>query len=405
LLVNISPLNDQSFLQRYRNNGNGTFTEENILGTLNVIHGNVQWGDYDGDGDIDILIAGSINEPDGSFTLMALRIYENENENYIPFDVVTDLTAEGWIDISAATWADYDSDGDVDILLAGNYNSGTNIEGRARIYANTNGVFSDSGNELPAPRAWGDRGGTFSWIDIDGEGDLDYFIAGQYFVPEGNGLVEAQMHLYRNDSPGQNTAPSAPTGLTVTQLSDSTIKLTWLPGNDDHTPIAALTYDLEIYRNNLPIALPGLTPEPGNVSAMNEWYIAGLQQGSYKWTVRTVDAAFTGSSVTSGEFTIGIATGIDKNGEMLLKYNLLQNFPNPVNTITKIGFSIPEQNRVILKVYNLLGKEISTLVDEQKNAGNYEIIFDAESLENGVYLYKFNAGNFTGIKKMVIYKD
>lgn len=58
-------------------------------------------------------------------------------------------------------WADYDSDGDMDILAAGNYNSGTNIEGRARIYSNNNGLFTDSGNELPAPRAAGDRGGTF----------------------------------------------------------------------------------------------------------------------------------------------------------------------------------------------------------------------------------------------------
>jgi len=405
LLVNISPLNDQSFLRRYRNDGNGAFTGENILGTLNVIHGDVQWGDYDGDGDLDILIAGSINEPDGTYTPMALRIYRNDNENYIPLDVVSDLQSEGWFDISAATWADYDSDGDMDILLAGNYNSGTNIEGRARIYTNANGVFSDSGNELPAPRAWGDRGGTFSWFDIDGEGDLDYFIAGQYFVPGGNGLVEAQMHLYRNDAPGQNNPPSAPIGVTVTQLPDSTVKLAWLPGNDDHTPTAALTYDLELYHNNLPVSLPTRSPEPGNVSSVNEWIIADLQQGNYKWTLRTVDAAFTGSTETTGEFTIGVTTAIERPENLPIGYSLRQNFPNPVNTFTKIGFSIPENSQVILNIYNLLGEEIYKLVDEQKQAGNHEVIFNAGNLANGVYFYKIQAGSFSRTLKLTVHRD
>jgi len=239
LLVNISPLNEEGFIRRYRNDGNGAFVGEDILGSLGVEHGEAQWGDYDGDGDLDILVAGNIRELDGSYTHMALRIYRNDNENYVPLDVIADLPGEGWFDLTAATWADYDSDGDMDILLAGNYNSGTNIEGRARIYTNTNGNFAESGNELPAPLASGDRGGTFSWLDIDGDGDLDYLIAGQYFVPGGNGLVEAQMHIYRNDTPAQNDPPLAPLGLEVIELLENTALLSWLPGSDDHTPTSA----------------------------------------------------------------------------------------------------------------------------------------------------------------------
>ena len=67
---------------------------------------------------------------------LAFRIYQNDNENYVPIEVISCVPCEGWFDLTAATWADYDSDGDMDILLAGNYNSGTNIEGRARIYTN-----------------------------------------------------------------------------------------------------------------------------------------------------------------------------------------------------------------------------------------------------------------------------
>src|SRR5690606_27692063 len=105
--------------------------------------------------------------------------------------------------------------------------SGSNIEGRAKVYDNVGGTFVDSGNQLPAPRASGSRGGSFTWLDIDGDGDLDYFIAGQYFVPGGNGLVEAQMHLYTNDAEAQNQLPTAPL-LPVSQtFLDGSVNLWW----------------------------------------------------------------------------------------------------------------------------------------------------------------------------------
>ena len=151
----------------------------------------------------------------------------------------------------------------MDILLAGHYNSGTQIEGRARIYTNVNGIFTDSGNELPAPHASGDRGGTFSWLDIDGDGDLDYFIAGEYFVPGGNGLVEAQMHLYRNDALGTNEAPQIPSGLTVTQVSIVQSFCHGSRGSDDHTPANVLTYDLRLFRDDVPVPFRRISLNPG----------------------------------------------------------------------------------------------------------------------------------------------
>ncbi len=405
LLVNINPMMDEGFIRRYRNDSNGVFVGEDILGGLTVEHGEAQWGDYDGDGDLDILIAGNIKELDSSYTAMALRIYRNDNEVYTPVEVISCIPCEGWFDLTAATWADYDSDGSMDILLAGNYNSGSEIEGRARIYTNADTAFIESGNQLPAPRASGDRGGTFSWVDIDNDGDLDYFIAGQYFVPGGNGLVEAQMHLYRNDTPGQNAAPMSPVPLTEVQVSENAILLRWIAGSDDHTPVAALTYDLELYIDNIPVSVPVRTPEPGNVSAVNEWLLTGLEMGDYQWTLRTVDAAYTGSPVAVGSFTMGYVSVEEPGKDLPLAYSLGQNYPNPGNSVTTVSYSIPEDATVSLKVYDITGEEVATLVSGFETAGNHEIRYNTTGLSAGIYFYKIMSGTFSQTKKMIITKN
>jgi photosystem II stability/assembly factor-like uncharacterized protein len=415
LLVNIDPLTDKSFIRRYRNEGNGTFMGEDILGGLTVEHGEAQWGDYDSDGDLDILIAGGVREMDSTYTSMALRVYRNDNENYVQLDVIDCIPCEGWFDLSAATWADYDSDGDMDILLAGNYNSGSNIEGWARIYTNSGGIFTpDTANTLPAPRASGDRGGTFSWFDLDGDADLDYFIAGQYFVPGGNGLVEAQMHVYRNDVININTAPSMPTGLIASVQSDRSVTFSWIPSSDDHTPAPAITYDIIIVRTgtHVPIGKPDGTenyiltrlPEPGNISATTEWIISGLENGTYQWNLRAVDAAYVGSDIAVGNFNIGVVSVGNQDDNIPIEYKIEQNYPNPFNPTTTIRYSIPEDGPVALKVYNAIGKEMTVLVNENKHAGNYTIQFNASSLPSGVYFYQLRSGSFVETKKMVLLK-
>ena len=85
-------------------------------------------------------------------------------------------------------------------------------------------------------------------------------------------------------------------------------------------------------------------------------------------------------------------------------YELAQNFPNPFNPSTNIRFSIPESGLVKLKVYNVMGEEVATLLNEQKNAGNYEVQFDASRLASGVYFYSIITDNFVSTKKMVLLK-
>ena len=85
-------------------------------------------------------------------------------------------------------------------------------------------------------------------------------------------------------------------------------------------------------------------------------------------------------------------------------FYLSQNYPNPFNPSTKIHFSIPERSDITLKVFDVLGKEVATLLNEEKNAGNYQVDFSGYGLPSGIYFYTLNAGNFTETKKLVLMK-
>jgi len=85
-------------------------------------------------------------------------------------------------------------------------------------------------------------------------------------------------------------------------------------------------------------------------------------------------------------------------------YSLTQNYPNPFNPTTSIKFAIPKNEFVSLKVYDMLGKEVATLVNQNANAGEYEVTFDATKLTSGVYFYKLTSGNFSDVKKMILVK-
>jgi hypothetical protein len=85
-------------------------------------------------------------------------------------------------------------------------------------------------------------------------------------------------------------------------------------------------------------------------------------------------------------------------------YSLEQNYPNPFNPVTTISFSIPKDGYVQLKVYDILGKEVSTLVNQEKEKGTYQIEFDAGVLANGTYFYRIIAGEFAETKKMLLMK-
>ena len=86
------------------------------------------------------------------------------------------------------------------------------------------------------------------------------------------------------------------------------------------------------------------------------------------------------------------------------KYTLEQNYPNPFNPSTKISYSLPKATHVSLKVYDVLGNEITTLVNKNQSAGNYKVNFDASNLTSGVYFYKISTNNFSQVRKMMLLK-
>jgi murein DD-endopeptidase MepM/ murein hydrolase activator NlpD len=134
---------------------------------------------------------------------------------------------------------------------------------------------------------------------------------------------------------------------------------------------------------------------------------AGYKDGQYRIYVEAFDV--NGNSVLDS-MDVFFKNGIVNVSETdkPLTYSLLQNYPNPFNPSTKLKFTISDLRFTSLKVYDVLGREVATLVNEEKPAGSYEVVFSAESfgdasqLPSGGYFYRLTAGNFTSTKKMIL---
>ncbi|QQS35557.1 MAG: M6 family metalloprotease domain-containing protein [Ignavibacteriales bacterium] len=101
----------------------------------------------------------------------------------------------------------------------------------------------------------------------------------------------------------------------------------------------------------------------------------------------------------------GVPTNVDDNKSLPVSdYTLFQNYPNPFNPTTKISFTLPETNIVSLKVYNILGEQISLISNQERAAGMHSVEFDARSLSSGIYFYRLEAGSFVETKKMLLIK-
>jgi hypothetical protein len=122
---------------------------------------------------------------------------------------------------------------------------------------------------------------------------------------------------------------------------------------------------------------------------------AQLQAGTF----HNPENRITQNFIATTDPSVGVN---DKN--VLGSYNLSQNYPNPFNPSTRISYNVGEPGLVQLKVYNVLGVEVATLVNEQKYSGKYTVDFDASRFSSGVYFYSLSVNNFNQTRKMILEK-
>jgi len=109
-----------------------------------------------------------------------------------------------------------------------------------------------------------------------------------------------------------------------------------------------------------------------------------------------------GGQDMAGVVIVQNPVSVDDENLVADKFELMQNYPNPFNPSTSIQYVISNREFVTLKIYNILGDEVVTLVNEDKEQGVYDITFDATGLSSGMYLYKLHAGSFVETKKMIL---
>ncbi|HSW55542.1 MAG TPA: T9SS type A sorting domain-containing protein, partial [Ignavibacteriaceae bacterium] len=239
--------------------------------------------------------------------------------------------------------------------------------------------------------SYGSRTGQFSQINLSNNVSAQ----AQYLA---NGL---QIQI---TSGGSNLPPSAPELLSPedndTVSVSNPIAFLWRASTDpDNDPI---TYALRIFGSGVDTTIAGL-----NDTTLQFNGSGNLQPGnSFQWKVTASDGNLSAESATRN-FYVSFPTNIEDEQIVNLlptEYSLSQNYPNPLNPSTSIQYAISSMQFVQLKVYDILGNEVATLVNEEKQPGIYEVNFSASDLSSGMYLYRIQAGSFVETKKMILIK-
>jgi len=348
----------------YKNNGNGTFTnvaEASQLQT-NYYTWGAEWGDYNNDGFMDLYLASTNgfnqlykNNGNGTFTDVAVTAGVNDQEQSY-----------------SCGWADIDNDGDLDLYVA---------KGQGypdKMYRNDNGVFTD----ISASIGMGDvrHSSCISWGDFDNDGFLDLYLnnngsENRLYRNSGNSNKWIEMRLI-----GTNSNRSA-IGARVRIKTGSLSQIREVEGGSGGKGQNSLVVHFGI----------------GTATIIDSLFVrwpSGLQQ---TFVNVTPDIIY---NLTEGQ-PLGVNNYSNNIPE---KFSLSQNYPNPFNPITNIKYQVAKTGLVTLKVFDILGNEVKTLVNEKKPAGNYEIMFDAASYPSGVYFYKLTSDNYSETKKMVLIK-
>lgn len=404
VLISGLNVNGRPVTQIFRNDGQFLFTSINAP-LPGISSGSSQWGDFNNDGFDDILVSGLAdtgristvfkNNGDASFTDIHAALMPVSNGN--------------------AAWGDFDNDGDLDILLTG---QDADIQRISTVYQNDNGVFTKI-------QTWLD-GVIFSsvaWADYDNDRDLDILLTG-------SDKTTRVAKLYRNNTPGQNEAPSAPTGLTA-QLTPASIVFNWQNATDKETPSNALTYNIRIGTKpgsgDLVSPLANQTGfrqiiSSGNVGSNTSYEFSIndiLNFPSVFWTVQAVDQQFAGSAF-SEETSLGPiitsirdvpndqggkvsivwkASALDINLNDLTHYSIWRTIPTGNQTEkSKPGVNFDASTKHPTRTVQLNGRTFNWewLADQpahRRDTYSYtaETLFDSISTTAGTHFYLVSA--------------
>lgn len=172
-------------------------------------------------------------------------------------------------------------------------------------------------------------------------------------------------------------------------INKSKVQLNWKTA----TEVNNYGFEVERNRNNNWQKI-GFVQGHGNSNSPKYYSFTDVPNGGTEFKYRLKQIDFDGQYEYSPE--------VEVNLEVPANFSVKQNFPNPFNPTTKIEFSLPLDNNVEIKVFNVLGMEVATLLNEHRQAGTHTVEFNASNLSSGIYFYKLVSGNYSEIKKMIL---
>ncbi|HVN48737.1 MAG TPA: YCF48-related protein, partial [Bacteroidota bacterium] len=193
-----------------------------------------------------------------------------------------------------------------------------------------------------------------------------------------------------------NLPPLAPTSGSVMRLQNGNIIVQWHAVPNSYGDFK----EYVLYRStqqNFALSLET------RVASIQDTTYTDINTGGAKYYYKVTAKDYSGNE--SPELNIGTITGVEQETSQLPHaYSLEQNYPNPFNPSTQIQFSIKQTGSVLLKVYNLMGQEVETLVSQTMEPGTYTVQFNASSLASGMYFYRLQSGTYVATKKMLMIK-
>lgn len=200
-------------------------------------------------------------------------------------------------------------------------------------------------------------------------------------------------------------APSAPSNLNsmISPENENNITLNWSLNSE--TDLAGYL----VYYGSESGVYDGVDANEGEspitISTFEEFELSGLPDGGsqYFFVIRAFDLSGNVSEA-SNESSTTITTDIFDESETPDQYFIEQNYPNPFNPSTNITYKVPETANVTITLYDMLGRKLSTLVNERKTAGSYQITLDMSSYSSGIYLYRMQSGSFVKTRRLTLIK-